>query len=287
MSANPAPTVLGIVDPPIEFHHLCVALGENSVRSISESDFISTHFSMAKTMVEADETSWTGVFLREQRTYLELFAADSAVEMEKGHSGIGFSTQRLGQVDDLTEQPEKIAPQRIERGLGTRKDADGEAHRYYCLAVQSSEQRGFAAWLMEVHEEYLVSRDIKTSAPRQFDGRAYMSAHDPPEDPHLDDIIEIHLELSPAEQTDLDLLLRGLGFHSSGSHELTTYTFGGFTLSVSERPDPDYRIQKAVCTITHHLTGAHEVIFLGDDAALKAGGNRMLWLFGPRAAQGS
>jgi hypothetical protein len=203
--------------------------------------------------------------------------------MEKGHSGVCFSTQRLGQVDELAKQLEKVASQRIERGLRIRRDADGEVPWYYYLAVQSSESKGFAAWVMEVHEEYLVSRDIETSAPRQFERRAYMSALDPSEDSHLDDIIEVHLELSSEEQTDLELLLRGLGFYSSGSRKSTTYTSGGFTLRVSEGADPNYRIQKAVCTTAHHLTEAHQLVF-GDDAALKADGNRMVWLFGSWAA---
>jgi hypothetical protein len=206
--------------------------------------------------------------------------------MEKGYSGIAFSTQRLGQIDELAERLGKIAPQRIKRDLSTRKDADGEVPWFHYLEVQPSEWKGFAAWLMDVHEEYLVSRDIKRSAPRQFDRRAYMSALGPSETSHMDDIIEVHLKLSSEEQTDLDLLLRGLGFQSSGSHKSTTYTSGGFTLSVSESPDPNYRIQKAVCTTAHHLTEANELVF-GDDAALKADGDRMVWLFGPSAAYGS
>lgn len=282
MTANPGPTALR---PPVEFNHLYVTLGEHTVRSISESDFISTHFSVAKTTVKADETSWTAVFLSGRRAYLELFAASSAEGMEKGYSGIGFSTQRLGQVDQLAERLERFAPQGIERGLRTRKDADGEVPWFYYLSIQSSEWNGFAAWLMEVHEEYLVSRDIQTSAPRQFDRRAYMSALNPSEDSHLDDIIEVHLELSSGEQTDLDLLLQGLGFHSSGSDSSTTYTSGGFALKVSQGPDRHYRVQKVVCTTVHRLAGVHELVF-GDDAALKAHGNRMVWLFGPQPACG-
>jgi hypothetical protein len=284
MSANLDPTVLRSVDPPIEFNHLYVTLDEDTVHAIAESHFVSAHFSVAKTTVRADETSWTAVFLRGRRTYLELFAAHCTEGMEKGYSGIGFSTQRLGQLDELAERLEEIAPQRVERGLRTRKDADGEVPWYYYLAVQSSEWKGFSAWLMEVHEEYLVSRDIKTAAPRKFDRRAYISALDPSESSHLDDIVEVHIELGSGETADLDLLLRGLGFHSSGSHKSTTYTSGGFTLRVSESPDPNYRIQKVVCTMTHHLTEAHELVF-GDDAALKADSNRMVWLFGPWAAQ--
>jgi hypothetical protein len=46
MSANPGPTVLGTIDPPVEFNHLYVTLGDNTVRSICESGFISTHFSL-------------------------------------------------------------------------------------------------------------------------------------------------------------------------------------------------------------------------------------------------
>jgi hypothetical protein len=67
MGTIPDSTDLGTVDPPIEFNHLYVTLGENTVWSISESDFISTHFSVAKTTVEADETSWTAIFLRGRR----------------------------------------------------------------------------------------------------------------------------------------------------------------------------------------------------------------------------
>jgi hypothetical protein len=282
MIAIPDSAELGTVQPHIEFNHLFVTLDKDTVESVSESDLISAHFSVSKTTVEAKDSSWTALFLRGRRTYLELFEAGGAEDMEKGYSGIAFSTQRLGQVDQMEQRLEELAPQRVERALRVRKDPDGEVPWFHYLQVQPSEWKGFSAWLMEVHEDYMASREIEASAPGLFDRRAYMSALDPSETSHLDDIIEVHLRLSSDERADLELLLRGLGFQSSGSLGSTVYTSGQFALNISDSSDPDYRIERVVCTTAQPLTEAHEVHF-GDDAALQADGDRMIWLFGPPA----
>jgi hypothetical protein len=285
MDADSGSVDRDMVTPLVEFNHLYVTLREETLEAIAESDFISERFSVDRMTVESHESSWTATYLSGRNTYLELFAPGGSEGFVEGYSGIAFSTGRLGQIKDIGERLEMIAPGRVERGLSVRKTELGEVPRFHYINIDSPDSQEFSIWIMDFHEEYLAWRGIEVPANNLFNRGAYMKASGISDSARLDDITEVQLELTSVEHTDLDLFLRALGFGSSGIASAMMYRSGVFTLATSDQ-DPEYRIRKVLCTLTQPEPEPTDLCF-GSDARLTTQGDSMVWHFGPETEFGS
>ena len=285
MQVRQNPDATKRVEPPIEFNHLYVTLAPETVESIAKSAFISRTFSIAQQTIKADDDSWTGTYLRGQRTYLELFAPGGAMDVREGSAGIGFSTQRLGQIDPIEEILKRRTTRHLSRRLRCRQTEQGEVPWFHDLHIVPSEKQHFIAWLMDFHKDYLNAENIKMTAAGCFDRGAYMAVRGV-SDSLLDDILAVHLELSPEEHVVLAQLLDAFGFHVSRAHNTTRYSSAAFTLQVSNVSAPGYRIRQVICSMTDPSPQAQQYVF-GDDARLTVDGTSMVWSFGPAPDSGS
>ncbi len=235
----------------IEINHLYITLDPETLESIATSEFICQDFcTMSRETVQADEESWTGIYLRGKHTYLELFAPDGAKGLKEGFSGIGFNTQQAGQINIINEKLKPLVTKEIEPILRIRQTEKGKVPWFYYVSIKDSEREAFALWLMEFHQDYLDYKGIKLSKTGNFSRAAYMKTLDTSENSLFNDILEVHLNLTSSEHQDLALLLRAFGYQSSSSKNITTYRSNGFTLQVSEKVNPFYRIRKVVCLLT-------------------------------------
>lgn len=273
------------VEPPIEFNHLYVTLAAETVDAIAESDFIVDAFSLARQTIKTDGGSWTGTYLRGKQTYLEFFAPGGAADFRTGHAGIGFSTQRLGQLDQIEKGIAVLAVGRLHRRLRRRQTEQGEVSWFHDLRIVPLEKQHFTAWLMEFHEDYLQTENVKMTAAGLFDRGAYMAVRGV-SDSLLDDISEVHLDLLSEEQVVLDQLLRALGFHVSRVGSTAVYHSAGFTLRISTLSAPVYRIRKVICSMTVPSSETKEYVF-GHEARLAVHGASMVWSFGSGTDFGS
>jgi hypothetical protein len=264
----------------IEFNHLYVTLEPETLESITTSEFIAENFcTMSRDTVQADEESWTGIYLRGKHTYLELFAPNGAKELKEGFSGIGFNTQQAGQINLINERLKSLVAREIQPHLRIRQTEKGKVPWFYYLSITDSQREAFAPWLMEFHQDYLDYKGIKPSKTGDFSRAAYMKTLDTKENSLFDDILEVHLNLTSSEHQDLGLLLQAFGYQSSCFENITTYRSNGLTLQVSETVNPIYRIHKIVCLLTTQLDEEKNYTF-GNNAHLRVHQELAIWQFG-------
>lgn len=266
----------------VEFNHLYVTLKRGTVRAISESEYVAERFSLHRSTIEADEESWTGIFILGRRAYIEIFAPGGAEGLVEGYSGTAFSTKRLGQIDEMENRLKSTAPRRAKRSLRVRKTDEGEVPWFHYLNLEADEVAGFAAWAIDIHEEYFPWRGIEVPSSGRFSRVAYLKASGVSETTPADDIVELELALTPNEQADLDLFLRTLGFSSTQLADKIKYESGPFNLVVSVLSEPIYRIRRVVCTSVELEQQPRELSF-GPDAKLIADGKTFIWDFGPHS----
>ncbi len=263
----------------IEFNHLYITLDTETLESIAKSEFISQEFcTISRDTVETDKESWAGTYLRGKHSYLELFAPGGAEGFREGFSGIGFNSKQAGQIDIVDEKLKSLVAPETLCGLQVRQTENGKVPWFHYLAFQS-EKEAFSAWLMEFHQDYLDYKNIKLTSAGCFNRAAYLKNLATSETSLFDDISEVHLELTLAEHEELALLLRVFGYHSSCSGDITTYHSHGFTLQVSQKVAPSYRIRKVVCTMKAQIYQERKFTF-GDNAQLNVGGELAIWQFG-------
>ncbi|MEQ9549221.1 MAG: DUF5829 family protein [Coleofasciculus sp. G3-WIS-01] len=264
----------------IEFNHLYVTLDTETLELIAQSDFINQSFcTISRDTVETDTESWSGIYLRGNYAYLELFPPGGAEGLKEGFSGIGFNTQQAGQIDSVAETLRALGAKETFSDLQVRHTEYGKVPWFHYLTLNPSEREAFAAWLMEFHQDYLDYKNIKLTPTGCFDRAAYLKTLDTSETSLFEDISEVHLELTVSEHEELGLLLRAFGYHSSGVGDKTIYSCDGFTVQVSQNIAPRYRIRQVVCTMKDKPHPEKTFIF-GDNAKLKIGIELAIWQFG-------
>jgi hypothetical protein len=263
----------------IEFNHLYVTLDTETLESIAKSEFISQEFcTISRDTVETDTESWAGTYLRGKHSYIELFPPGGAEGLREGFSGIAFNSKQAGQIDIVDEKLKSLVAQETFSSLQVRQTEEGKVPWFHYLALKS-EREAFSPWLMEFHQDYLDYKNIKLTSAGCFDRAAYLKNLATSETSLFDDISEVHLELTLAEHEELALLLRVFGYESSGVGDITTYRSHGFTLQVSQKVAPSYRIRKVFCTMKGQAHQERKFTF-GDNAQLNVGRKLAIWQFG-------
>lgn len=265
----------------IEFNHLYITLDTETLESIAKSEFISQEFcTISRDTVKTDTEIWTGTYLRGKHSYLELFPPGGAEGLREGFSGIGFNSQQAGQIDIVREKlRSSLGSKEILDDLQVRQTEDGKVPWFHYLSINPSEREAFASWLMEFHPDYLDYKNIEMTSSGCFNRAAYLQNLETSETSLFDDISEVHLELTLAEHEELALLLQAFGYESSCLGDLTTYHSHGFTLQVSQKADPSYRIRKVVCTLEDRPHQERAFTF-GKNAQLNVGKSLAIWQFG-------
>ncbi|MEG3955775.1 DUF5829 family protein [Microcoleus sp. herbarium2] len=263
----------------IEFNHLYLTLDTETLESIAKSEFISQEFcTISRDTVETDTESWAGTYLRGKHSYIELFPPGGAEGLREGFSGIAFNSKQAGQIDIVDEKLKSLVAQETFSSLQVRQTEDGKVPWFHYLALKP-EREAFSAWLMEFHQDYLDYKNIKLTSAGCFDRAAYLKNLATSETSLFDDISEVHLELTLAEHEELALLLRAFGYDSFCVGDITTYRSHGFTLQVSHKVAPSYRIRKVFCTMKGQAYQERNFTF-GDNAQLNVGGELAVLQFG-------
>ena len=264
----------------IEFNHLYVTLDPETLEAIARSEFINEEFcTISRDTVKTDTESWTGTYLRGKSAYLELFAPEGAEGLKEGFSGLGFNSQQAGQIDVINEKLKSLDVREILFKLRVRQTENGTVPWFHYLTLQTSEREAIASWLMEFHQDYLDYKNIKLTGEGCFDRAAYLKNQNTSETSLFDDISEVHLELTVSEHEKLELLLRAFGYESSCVQDITTYRSDGFTLQVSQKVAPSYRIRKVVCPLKDRNHQERTLTF-GKNARLNVGKELAIWQFG-------
>jgi hypothetical protein len=265
----------------IEFNHLYVTLDPDTLESIARSEFISQEFcTISRDTVKTETESWTGTYLRGKHSYIELFPPGGAEGLREGFSGLGFNSQRAGDMDIVRKKIRSLSEtQEILSDLQVRETEAGQVPWFHYLSVNPAERGAFASWLMEFHPDYLAYKNIELTREGCFDRAAYLKTLETSETSLFDDISEIHLELTVSEQEELAFLLQGFGYESSGGGDGTTYHSDRFLIRVYQTVSPRYRIRRVVCAIADRPHPERSFTF-GKNARLNLGRSLAIWEFG-------
>jgi hypothetical protein len=265
----------------IEFNHLYVTLDTETLESIVKSEFISQEFCTISTdTVKTDTESWTGNYLRGKYAYLELFAPGGAEGLKEGFSGLGFNSQKAGQIDIVEEKLRSLLGSKETLSyLRVRQTENGQIPWFNYLSINPAEREALASWLMEFHQDYLDCKNIKLTRGGCFNRAAYLKNLGTSETSLFDDISEVHLELTVSEHEELALLLETFGYDSSGVGDVTTYHSPSFIVKVCQKVAPRYRIRKVVCTLKDRPHQERTFTF-GKNAQLNVGKSLAIWQFG-------
>lgn len=265
----------------IEFNHLYVTLDSETLELITKSEFISQQFcTISSNTTKTDAESWTGTYLRGKNAYLELFPPGGAEGLKEGFCGLGFNSQRAGELHKVEEKLRSLlGSKEILSDLQVRHTEEGKVPWFYYLSANPSQREAFASWLMEFHQDYLDYKNIKLTSAGCFDRAAYLKTLDTSETSLFDDISEVHLELTAPEHKELALLLQSFDYDSFTQGDTTIYNSGNFMLKVGEKVAPYYRITKVICTLKEQLQQEKTFTF-GKNAQLNVGGTLAIWEFG-------
>jgi hypothetical protein len=271
-----------------ELNHLYVTLRQDTIDAIAGSPFLAERFAMLeRETTTTSGASWTGTYLIGWRAYLELFGPGGAEDLVEGSSGIGFSTRRTGDGSAIGEKLRSIEGDEARTDIMTRIVGEESVPWFAHIRLRSLDRRAFSVWLMDFRPEYLQRKKMALAPDGGFDRHGYnaaayatterMRAY---EARLFDDLLEVHIELGPAERLPFDRFAKALGFVGNGRGAVRVYRAGDAALVVTERPDARYRIRKVVCSLRSAVDPPAEHVF-GPDARLIVRGRRAIWSFGP------
>jgi hypothetical protein len=94
-------SVYGQKLPSVNFNHFYAVIDSTDLHALQKSAFINNKFAavITRTTKAGDTATWTGTYLEGLDNYLELF--DVTVGDPLGNTGIGFSVDRIGEINQL------------------------------------------------------------------------------------------------------------------------------------------------------------------------------------------
>ncbi|MEP6512571.1 MAG: DUF5829 family protein [Parafilimonas sp.] len=165
--------------PKLHFNHIYFVLDSADLAAIQHSDFIKnklTAFSIRTTTADSGDT-WTGSYMYGIDNYLELFDSSGAGE-SLGIAGIGFSVDRLGEINKLDSILKKKYQTNI--GIRERKFGDKMVPWFTNLYIDDSSffnSTNIYFWVMEYRPEYFEYNHWAYSN-NNFTRRTYLKEYD-------------------------------------------------------------------------------------------------------------
>jgi Family of unknown function (DUF5829) len=274
--------------PDVELNHVYVTLSKGTLDAISKSTVLSDQFSTPEVRtVRSGKESWTGTYLNGWRAYLELFAPGGAEGLDEGCSGIGFSVPRPGSGDAVKRRLDAVPGESALSDLRSIQiDERTNIPWFEELRLKTLEEGPFNTWLMDFRPEFVKYRNIKPTSEGLVDRHAYIAAkYTAPdrkqayEKVFFDDLLEVDLELTPAEGARFEKFATSLGYAVSWGHGTRSFRRGTFSIVVRVVPNPVYRIRKVICSLRRDAPSNAELTF-GPGARLTLQGRRAIWSFG-------
>jgi hypothetical protein len=199
--------------PPVYLNHLSIVLDRQTYDDILHSDFLYNQFAdfSNSTTVADGGQSWTGIYIRGEHTYIELFAPFG--DWRVGDVGIGLGVEQEGRVDLIYNIFKDLFGERVTKDLRRRKIGEKEIPWFYEVSVDfGNDSSEFVDWVMEYHRYYLKEKypDVESRengiTRRQVLLRSFKSER------YLEDVYEVMVALSEKQAGQFVHELMALGY---------------------------------------------------------------------------
>jgi len=147
--------------PDVKFKHLYVVLSQEDFNSIRSSDFITNHFAASDQgfpMFEPVDDQCQSIYLRGQDTYLELLGPKNKFNEPVGKVGIGWSVEKVGDLDLVEPLISKGSPDTFTRVLKKWDfDREGAVDWYHSLFRTPPSSADTVWWFSEYHVDFIAA----------------------------------------------------------------------------------------------------------------------------------
>jgi len=150
-----------IKPPELKFNHLYVVLNHEDFESVRDSDFVRNHFAASDqgfpNFLPVDEQCQS-IYLRGRDTYLELFGPKNKFNEPIGKIGIGWTVEKVGELDLVEPLLAKGSPDTFTRVLKRWDfDRDGAGDWYHSLFRTQPPSADAVWWFSEYHVDFIPS----------------------------------------------------------------------------------------------------------------------------------
>lgn len=210
--------------PAVHFNHLYFVIDSADLAAIQNSSFIKNTlaaFQVRTTKADHDR-SWTGTYFYGIDNYIELFDS-SGVHEPTGISGIGFSTEQVGELDRLHML---LAAYYAMDTFETKKDIDGKKIPWFDgLAINDSvfeNDSYFGFWMMEYKKEYFDYNKFDYKG-NNLTGSNYLKHFDAErKEKVLKRFSGVTMRLTAYERKFLTDFFERIGYQKTGENQYTT-----------------------------------------------------------------
>ncbi len=278
--------------PPVHFNHIYIVIDDDTYDEIKNSEFIQKEFGGIledSTTTEKGET-YRGGYLIGRKTYIEFFNSHGLEGAKEGTVGIGFSTQKEGDLEIIYNRFNSEFGDTAVKDL--REFVSGEKKYpwfYTVSSVKEDNKLPFTCWVMEMHPIHLkffgatpdsngiISREAYWDAVNKmttaYSGKPYIP------EKCFDDIIDLNLVLTKNELERFEKELSACGYIKSVDSNITIFSGPGVQITVEVKDKPTYRISSLMFTLENPLEPND--ISLGKNAKLSITSNGLgEWQFG-------
>jgi hypothetical protein len=279
--------------PPVYFNHIYIVVDDNTYNEIKNSEFIKNEFGglSEDTTTTEKGVKYNAGYLIGRKSYIEFFNSRGLEGAKEGTVGIGFSTQKNGDLEIIYNRFNSEFGDTAVKDL--REFVDGEAKYPWFNIVSSITEDNklpFTCWVMEMHPLHLsffgaapdsngiISREAYWQAANKkitkFSGKPYIP------EKCFNDIISLNLVLTKSELDRFEKELSACGYIKSEEGPGTIFRGPGIEIKVELQAEPTYRISSLTFTFENHLDELIDISF-GKNAKLSfTSGALGEWQFG-------
>jgi hypothetical protein len=148
--------------PEVKFNHLYLVLSQSDFDTIRNSDFLLSQFAASDQGIPqfrpVDDQAQS-MYLRGRDTYLELLGPDNKFREPEGKIGVGWSVEKVGELDAVQKLLAENSLDRFIRVLNQWDfDREGAPVPWYHSLFRKQTSAGDAAWwFSETHVDFLSS----------------------------------------------------------------------------------------------------------------------------------
>lgn len=265
--------------PQVSFNHLYVVLRNEDLRAIQQSDFVKKELAAfeIRTSTGSSET-WTGTYLYGTDSYIELFDTASYTNAPLGSIGIGFSVDRLKDLEVLQSLLTEKYP--VASFVQEKETGTGKIPWFHGLYIDDSvfyQQSAFGFWMMAYdtayfnHYKFSYQDDLLTK-------ETYLKRF---EENRKGKIIQRFdgavLNLTAYEQEYFSKFLLEAGFTKKDASVFTSQD-GHFTFTLNQQTDPQL-IMLAALTFVADFSDTERRMEISPNVSIALHKNRGEFLF--------
>ncbi len=269
--------------PEVMLNHLYLVLNQEDFNAVRSSDFLVNQFAASDQglpkFLPVDETC-QAIYLRGSETYLELLGPDNKFGEPVGKFGIGWSVEKVGEIDSVEKILTDESPDTFIRSLSQWDfDREDPVHWYHSLFRKQPALAKAVWWFSEYHVDFIPtlypgpSINDERIARRDFLASRYDSTK------ILKNLTSLTMELPNEAAKNLRADLEKLGW-TIDSFDARTWTMRGpeFRILLTLAKENETARLKSIGFATQPQPAAISPMFIGPHVEVSIGDDKTGWI---------